>query len=63
MNKSFGFPVFNVHCVCDKKCAEERYKKKNEVEDIPEDAIAEIEESNKKAEKLRNEIEQTFSAG
>jgi hypothetical protein len=30
---------------------------------VPEDAIAEIEESNKKAEKLRVEVEQTFSAG
>jgi hypothetical protein len=55
--------VFNIHCICDKKCVEERYKKKNEVEELPEDAIAEIEDSNKKAEKLRVEVEQTFIAG
>jgi hypothetical protein len=63
MNSSFGFPTFSIHCVCDKKTAEERYKKKNDTEEVPEDVLAEIEESSKKAERLRVEVEQTFSAG
>jgi hypothetical protein len=62
INSQFGLPSFSIHCACEKKTAEERYKKKNETEEIPEDAGAELEESSKKAEKQRAEVEQTFAS-
>lgn len=38
MNLHFGLPNFVINTTCDKKTAEERYKKKNETEEVPEDA-------------------------
>lgn len=55
-NGSFGLPSFAVHCTCDKKSVEERFKKANETEEIGEDAAAELEDSNKKAERNNNEV-------
>jgi hypothetical protein len=51
MSEHFGQPTFVVSTTCDRKTAEERYKKKNETEEVSEDAVQEIEESGKKADK------------
>lgn len=51
MTNACGLPSFHLHTQCDKKTAEERYKKKNETEEVGEDVIAELEESSKKADK------------
>lgn len=61
MRKEFGLPSFSIHCQADKKTVEERYKKQNETEEIGEDAAAELEDSNKKSEKNRAEVEATFA--
>jgi hypothetical protein len=57
MSQHYGQPTFVVSTTCDKKTAEERYKKKNETEEVGEDAVQELEESAKKADKQRVEIE------
>ena len=56
-HRNFGLPTFILNTICDKKTAEERFKKKNETEEINEEAAAEIEESAKRAERQRVEIE------
>lgn len=56
----FGVPSFAVHCNCDRKHAEERFKKANETEEINEDQVAELEESNRKAEKNNSDIQNMF---
>jgi len=60
--EKFGCPSFTIHCQCDKKIAEERYKKANEAEEVSEDAAAELEDSNKRAEKNNSEIQAMFGA-
>ena len=57
MNEHFGLPTFVINTTCDKRTAEERYKKKNETEEVGEDATQELEESAKKAERQRVEID------
>jgi hypothetical protein len=47
----FGLPSFSIHCQCEKKTAEDRWKVASEATEISEDAVAELEESHKKAEK------------
>jgi len=54
---SCGIPNFLIHSQCDKKTVEDRYKKKNEVEEISQDVSDEIDASHKIAEKMRVEIE------
>jgi len=58
----FGNPTFVINTTCDKKTAEERYKKKNETEEIPEDAAQEMDDSAKKADKQKIEIDQCFAS-
>ena len=53
MTANCSLPSFYLHTQCDKKTAEERYKKKNETEEAGEDVIAELDESSKKADKQR----------
>lgn len=53
----FGLPTFTIHCNADKKTIEERYKKANETEEISEDAQGELDDSNKRAEKQKAEVE------
>jgi hypothetical protein len=60
--RNFGLPTFILNTTCDKKTAEERFKKKNETEEINEEAAAEIEESAKRAERQRIEIETALGA-
>lgn len=60
--RNFGLPTFILNTTCDKKTAEERFKKKNETEEINEEAAAEIEESAKRAERQRVEIETALGA-
>lgn len=54
---SFGAPNFSVHCACDKKTAEERYKKENESEEVPEEVAGEIDDSGKRSERANAEIQ------
>ena len=54
---NFGAPNFCIHCTCDKKTAEERYKKENESEEVPEDVAGEIDDSGKRADKANSEIQ------
>lgn len=53
----FGPCSFWVNCVCDTKAIEERYKKKNETEDIGEDVAAELAEQAKTAEACCKELD------
>jgi len=41
-NEQFGPPDFWLHCSCDVKQIEERYKKKNDVDEIGEEAAEEL---------------------
>lgn len=61
MRSNFDLPSFSIHCQVDKKTVEDRFKKMNETEEINEDAAAELEESNKKAEKNKADVESTFA--
>jgi dephospho-CoA kinase len=51
MSEHYGQPTFVVSTTCDRKTAEERYKKKNETEEVTEDASQDLEDSAKKADK------------
>lgn len=56
----FGCPSFSIHCQCDTKVVSDRYKKKNEVDDVTEEAAAELEEQKTKAEGVRSEVQGLF---
>lgn len=61
MHQEFGLPTFSIHCDCSAKVVIDRHKKKNEIDgDLGEEAIAEIDESGKKAQATRAEVEQVF---
>jgi len=62
MTREFGLPSFYIHAQCDKKTAEERWKKKNEAEEVSEDGAAELEDSAKKTEKQKAEVEAAFAS-
>lgn len=49
-----GQPDFLVICDCEKKVIEGRYKVKNEVEEVPQDAADDLESKTKAAEKEAN---------
>jgi len=51
-----------VHCQCEKKTIEERFKKATEAEEIGDDAKEELEASNKQAEKFNDEIKSAYAA-
>jgi hypothetical protein len=53
----FGPCSFWVNCACETKCIEERYKKKNETEEIGEDVAAELAEQLKSAEACCKEFD------
>jgi adenylate kinase family enzyme len=61
-NKNFGMPTFCIHVACDKKTTEDRWKKMNESEEIGEDAAAELDDENKKADKANNEVQAAYQA-
>lgn len=54
----FGPPDFAINCSASAKCIEDRYKKKNEVDEIPEEAAEEL----KAQEAAHAEVEQAFEA-
>lgn len=56
----FGAPSFSIHCQCDTKVINDRYKKKNEVDDISEDVAAELDDQSKKADGVKAEVVQLF---
>ncbi len=56
----FGLPSFSIHCHCDTKVVQDRFKKKNEVDDVTEEAAAELEDQRTKAEGIRSEVDGLF---
>jgi hypothetical protein len=52
--EQLGQPDFFVTCQCEKKVIESRYKVKNEVEEIPQDAAEELDGKSKASEKEVN---------
>lgn len=61
MHLEFGLPSFSIHCECGNSAVNERFKKKTENDgDIGEDDATQLEESAKKAQATKEEIEAVF---
>lgn len=56
-NGQFGNCAYWINCQCDAKVIEERYKKKNEMDEIPEEVTGELADQAKAAEAMCKEIE------
>lgn len=60
LHQELGLPSFSIHCTCEKKTVEERFKKANETEEIGEEAQAELDGQARQDVEAQKEIAGIF---